>query len=56
MTHTTKITLSNGIELKNIYTVLETLGVNGYKNASIILKGYGVCDDKNGERITFEYK
>lgn len=52
---TTKITLSNGIELNNIYTVLETLAVNGYKNARIIYKGEGVCDDKNGESITFKY-
>lgn len=55
MTTTTKITLSNGIELSNIYTVLETLAVNGYKNACIIFKGEGVCDGKNGEALTFKY-
>lgn len=49
------ITLSNGIELKNIYSVLETLAVNGYKNATIIFKGYGKCDDKDGQRIEFKY-
>ena len=55
MTTTTTITLSNGTELKNIYTVLETLAVNGYKNACIIFKGEGSCDGKNGERLTFKY-
>lgn len=52
---TTKITFSNGIELKNIYSVLETLAVNGYSNAIILFKGYGKCDDKNGQRIEFKY-
>lgn len=55
MKATTKITLSNGIELSNIYTVLETLAVNGYKNARIIFKGEGVCDGRNGESLTFRY-
>ena len=55
MTNTMKITLSNGIELSNIYTVLETLAVNGYKNARIIFKGEGICDGKNGEALTFKY-
>ncbi len=50
------ITLSNGQKLTNIYTVLETLAVNGYNNAMIIVKGYGVCDSKDGqERISFTY-
>lgn len=53
---TTKITLNNGVELTNIYTVLETLAVNGYRNARIIFKGYGACDSKDGlSTIEFRY-
>jgi len=56
MSSTTKITLSDGTELKNIYTVLETLGRNGYTNAVIVFKGYGSCTSKGGKHLTFEYK
>lgn len=56
MSSTTKIILSNGTELINIYTVLETLARNGYTNAIIVFKGHGSCTSKDGDFLTFEYK
>jgi hypothetical protein len=51
----TTITLETGKTLNVTFSVLETLAVNGYKDAMIITKGLGSCKDKDGNWLRFEY-
>lgn len=51
-----EITFTNGTTLNVVYSVLETLAINGYKNGRIGFKGYGTCIDQKGEFVEFTYK